>query len=370
MSSEKRKIKNLMFFSIAMMIVIIVVSFFIERNSQKLPGVVRTHKVVISAKASGTVVDYDVNSMQRVEKGDVIVRMENPKLPIKLKTREAEKSKLEEIISSADNGDLLDLELFKPEEDILKNETKLKEAEIQQTQTIEQLSIYSEKYSSAKRQFEAQQTLLKQNKISLAEFQKETDDFLSVSSKYNKLQKDSLKTTEEIANTKSILELIKHKKSLLRQNVSLLASKHLIDLHEVESKIADLKQDIESLVIKSPIGGIVTGMFYLPGENVDDGDVVAEISDTDKMWIIAYGNSFSSHQMQIQHKVAVYCGNGKKVFGKVVTVSPVMEKVKSLSSSFETTNTYSKIEIQFDNMEEAHQNLTPGERIFVRIYFK
>lgn len=369
MTSENHKIKKLMYLSVISLIIIIAVSFLIEKKSQKLPGVVRTHKVVISAETSGTVIDYDVNSMQRVGKGDVIVRMENPKIPIKLKSREDEKSQLEEMIDSAGNGDILDLELFKPEEDILKSEIKLKEAVLQQSQIVSQIAVYTQKYNSAKKQYEAQQNLLQQNKISLAEFQDETNDFLSVSNKYNKIKKDSLLVSVEISNTKNILELLKKKKSLLSQNVSLLASKHLIDLHETETKIADLKQDIEKLIIKSPIGGIVTGMFYLPGENVDNGDVVAEISDTDKMWVIAYGNSFSSHQIVSGNRAVIQCGTGEKVSGKVVTVSPVMEKVKSLTGSFETANTYSKIEIQFDNFEEAHQNLTPGERIFVRIYF-
>jgi SPX domain protein involved in polyphosphate accumulation len=48
---------------------------------------------------------------------------------------------------------------------------------------------------------------------------------------------------------------------------------------------------------------------------------------------------------------------------------PVMEKVKALSSTFETVNTYSRIVIDFVDPANAMKVITPGERLFVRIQF-
>ena len=66
MNSNKQKIIKIMYLCIFLIVVIVIVSFFIEKSSQRLPAVVRTHKVVISSETSGTVLNYEVSSMQKV----------------------------------------------------------------------------------------------------------------------------------------------------------------------------------------------------------------------------------------------------------------------------------------------------------------
>ncbi len=73
--------------------------------------------------------------------------------------------------------------------------------------------------------------------------------------------------------------------------------------------------------------------------------------------------------MKVGQKVRIFSSARQKIRGKVVTVSPVMEKVKYLTPSYEMENTFTKIEISFDNKDEALKFTTPGERLFVRIYF-
>jgi HlyD family secretion protein len=149
----------------------------------------------------------------------------------------------------------------------------------------------------------------------------------------------------------------------------MLASKHIIDLNEVEADLNDLQEEIKNLNIYSPIDGIITDLNYRAGEKIDIGDVVAEIADLSNIWITAYGSSSSRQKVKIGQKVRVFCDCKEKLWGEVVTVSPVMEKVKALSTSYETVNTYTKIEIKLINISEALKYITPGERIFVRIYF-
>ena len=47
-----------------------------------------------------------------------------------------------------------------------------------------------------------------------------------------------------------------------------------------------------------------------------------------------------------------------------------MDRVSSLATQFETVSSYTKIKISLDNDRDAVDNLTPGERLFVRVYFR
>lgn len=359
-----------MILSIVTLIIIVIISYFIEARSQKLPAVVRTNKVVISTETSGTVKEYNVLLMQEVTTGDMILEMENPKLKARLETLKNEKQKYEELITSAKSGDHLNMELFELDEDILKNGNDLQNTQLEKDNISNKLAVYSEKYKNAVLQYDASRELFSKGIINSAEFEDMTNDFLNISNKYNELRSDSLRMEKELETIQSMIDILKAQKSMLSSNVSLIASKHLIDRDEINSKIHDLEQDIANLKIYAPAKGTVTDIYYKPGEKIKSGDVVAEIATIQDIWIIAYGNSFSRRSISPGQKVKVYCGNGKKIFGRVVSVSPIMEKVKALSSSFETVNTYSKIEVHFDDDEAAWKNVTPGERLMVRIYFK
>ncbi len=368
MKPEKKR-KYIMILSIVTLIIIVIISYFIEARSQKLPAVVRTNKVVVSTETSGTVKEYNVSLMQEVTTGDLILEMENPKLKARLETLKNEKQKYEELIASAKSGDHLNMELLELDEDILKNENDLKNTQLEKGNISNKLAVYSEKYRNAVLKYDASKELFSKRIINSAEFEDKTNDFLNISNKYNELRSDSLQMEKEVETFQSMIDIFKDQKIMLSSNVSLIASKHLIDLDEINSKIHDLEQNIANLKIYAPAEGTVTDIYYKPGEKIKSGNVVAEIATIQNIWVIAYGNSFSRRRITPGQKVKVFCGNGKKIFGKVVSVSPIMEKVKALSSSFETVNTYSKIEVRFDDEESVRKNVTPGERLVVRIYF-
>jgi multidrug resistance efflux pump len=154
----------------------------------------------------------------------------------------------------------------------------------------------------------------------------------------------------------------------MSSNSTVLAAKSLIDLDKINAEILEVEDEINHLTIISPSMGIITDINYQSGETVKDGDVIAEIADISNVWITAYGNSYSRKNIKTGNYVQIYTNDNLKIDGSVKSVSPVMEKVKSLSTSFETANTYLKIEIDFDDPETALENLTPGERLFVRVF--
>ncbi len=367
---KRKKIKLIFIASIVVMILTVALSYHIEIRSQKLPAVVRSEKVFISTEVSGTVQQYFVSSMQEVNHGDKIVQLENSRLPVKLQLLKQEKGKYQALISSSQSGDLLKLELFKLEDNILKNTNNLQKIELELQSISDKLVLSRSKFLRSQKQYNAQKKLFNKTLITAEEFNTETNEYLGKLAKFNELKNDSLLAYSKTETTQSIISMQQAEKSIFKSNSSILASKYLIDLDEVNAKINSLEQDIANLTIISPIKGILTDIRNRPGEKVKNGDVIVEISDMDKVWVMAYGNSYSSQKIEIGSAAKIYCGNGKVIKGKVATVSPIMEKVKSLSSSFETANTYTKIEIIFDDQQFALKNLTPGERLFVRVNLK
>jgi membrane fusion protein YbhG len=366
---KKKKIRSILIISLLVMMISVTLSYILESKSQKLPAVVRSDKVFVSAEVDGVLKEYLVTSMQSVVKGTPIAEIENNKLPYKLESLRNEKRKYEELIASAQSGDYLNNELFELDEDIQKNQIDLEEAKLEIEKIKEKLTFFEDRYEVIKKKYEANKRLYDNGLLNNSEFEKASDDFWDVHEEYYDLKGDSLIAFETIKSSRNIIKLLNARKNILSNNVNILASKHMIDLEEVEADINDLEEEIKNLLVYSPIDGTVTDINYRPGESIDQGDVIAEIADLSNIWLIAYGNSTSSHIVKVGQKVRIYCSCGKKIGGEVVTVSPVMERVKSLSTSFETVNTYSKIEINFDDQAEALKYITPGERLFVRIFF-
>ncbi|MCF7918564.1 MAG: HlyD family efflux transporter periplasmic adaptor subunit [Candidatus Cloacimonetes bacterium] len=363
----KQKIHILFIISLAVIISTVIVSYQIEARSQKLPAVVRAEKVYISTMTEGTMGDSPIVLMQEVVKSDVIAHIENNLLSFKLDTLRKEKEQYEALITSAQSGDKLTLELNKLEEDILENRLELKETELELATISEKLKVSTALTQTAARQYQAQKALLAGNLISNGEFQKEADKYFGIMAKYEELRNDSLYAAGKITTLSSMIDLLSVKKGIINSNVSILASDYLIDLDKVYAEINYLEDEINNLTVISPVTGVVTDINFRPGEKVKKGDVIAEIADLSNIWLTAYGNSFSRHSIEAGNAVTIYCENGKDIYGKVISISPVMEKVKALSSTFETTNAYTKVEIAFDDMQKAQQYLTPGERLFVRI---
>lgn len=366
---KKKKILYILVLSILVLAITVIASYIIESKSQKLPAMVVSDKVFVSSEVDGILNQYLVTSMQEVTKNTLIAEVDNSKLSFKLETLKNEKKKYEELIQSAKSGDYLKTELYKLDEDIQDNTIDMEEAKQEINKVLEKLQFMNELYTSSKKKYDANVKLYDKGILSASDFNKAADDYWDVQKEYFELKADSLVAAETIKSSRNIIRLLQARKDILSNNVDILASKNLIDLNEVEADINDLQEEIKSLKVFSPINGIVTDLNYRPGEKIDKGDVIAEIADLSNVWIIAYGTSSIRQKVEVGQKARIYCGTNKKIWGKVATVSPVMEKVKSLSSTFETINTYIRMEIKFDNMDEALKYVTPGERLFVRIYF-
>ncbi|MFO7659800.1 MAG: efflux RND transporter periplasmic adaptor subunit [Candidatus Cloacimonadaceae bacterium] len=367
---KKKKVLKILVLSLIFIAITIIVSYIYEAQSLKLPAVIFSDKVIVSSEVDGILREYFVTSMQKVKPNDLLAEMDNSKLPYKLETLQNEKNKYEELVKSAKSGDYLKTELYKLDEDIFENEKDFEEAKLDIVKINNKLKLIEDRYTSSKKIYDANLNLHEQGILNSSEFEKAADNYWDVHEQYYELKSDSLVAAQTMKSSQSIIRLLKARKDILSNNVDILAAKHLIDLNEVEANIHDLQVEIKNLKVYSPIAGIVTDINHRPGEKIDEGDVIAEIADLNNVWVIAYGSSSSRQKVKPGQKVRIFSDESKNIWGRVTTVSPVMEKVKSLSTSFETVNTFTKIEIKFDDMAEALKYITPGERLFVRIYYK
>ena len=355
--------------SVVLIVIIVIVSYLINSKSQKLPAVVRSERFIVSSLTSGIVKKIPVNLNQQVSQGQILIELENELLSAKIENLKNEKIQLEKLIISASGGDHLILELEKIEEDLAENSDDLKRLELKKEDLSNQSSIYKDIYYAAKIEYEAYKELYNEDALSVSEFDERSSKFLEIANEYRELENDILLTSSEIETKNKYIQSLKNKKSMFTENVSLIAENHLINLQELRSKLNELEKEAEELNVAAPISGIISEINCGLGESIGKGKNLLEISFEENIWIIAYGNSFSRQKIQRGMKTMIFCTNGEKIQGKVETVSPVMKKVKALTPTFETANTYTEIKILPDDPDEARNNITSGERLFVRIYF-
>ena len=355
--------------SVVLIIVIVIVSYLINSKSQKLPAVVRSERFIVSSVSSGIVKKIPVYLNQQVSDGQILIELENKLLSVKIDDLKNEKTQLEKLINSASKGDHLTLELEQIDEDLFDNQDDLKRLELKKEELINSIAIYKEKYNSAKIEYETFQELYNEEAITVSEFEEKSSKFLEISNKYHKLENDLTITFNEIETKKKNIKSHQNKKKMFMENTSLIAENHLINLQELHSKLNELEKEGEELNVTAPISGIISEINCKLGESIGKGNNLIEISFEKNIWIIAYGNSFSRQKIKRGMKTRIFCTNGEKILGKVETVSPVMKKVKALTPTFETANTYTEIKILCDHPDEARNNITSGERLFVRIYF-
>jgi len=364
------KIHLTMSVSLIIMFITVLISFSLDSRSQKLPAVVKADKIVVSSRVNGIVDSFQVIGMQRIQQNSVITKLTNNKLTFKREALLQEKEKYENLIASASSGDVLNMELMELDEKIHKNLLDKDEQEAEFLLNKEKLSAIKMRYKQATIQHTADAKMYQNGITSFSEYGKSSEDYWKIQEKYHELKSDSLLFGKSINNSAAITTALTTRKEILSRNEEILASKYLLALDKLKVEINEVEQDISDLTLLSPVDGIITDLNKRSGEEVSKGDLIAEISNLDNTWLTAYGNSFSTKKIRIGNRVIIYSNSGEKISGIVRSVSPVMEKVKYLSSSLETANTYTKIEIDFESKETALQKITPGERLFVRILYK
>lgn len=351
------------------LLAILLASYKIEKKSIKLPAVVRSNKVAVSSDVDGVVSSFSIDQMDYIKKNERLAVLENSNLLEKQLRLAKQKSVLQSYINDLEKGDQQQLKLLELERDIKNTNVDIHkfDAELELIRT--KLAKRNTSLDLQQKVFETQKELFKSGKLSVEEFDDAFEEYQDLKLSLNEVTADSIKVYEDLETEKDALKILLKEKEIYSNNKALTSPKDLDNLIELESELVEVETAINHLEILSPIDGIVTELKYIPGEKVEKGDIVAEITDTSLIWIIAYGGSSIKNKIMPGQKVDVYTGDNQILPAKVESVSPIMERVKSLSSSYETSNTYIKINIKFNDLTSAMQHFISGERLFVRIHF-
>jgi multidrug resistance efflux pump len=366
---KNQNIRRIIVVSLLVMAIAVIISLVLEMRWQKLPAVVKADKVIVSSRVEGVVQSYETLPMHAIQKGAPLAKMVNQRLASKLQALEHERSTYIALIEHARQGGDQQLELLKCAQEKQKALESKSEAEGELQTVLVRLAATRERYNDAHTTCQAHKELYNNGVLSLGDYEKASKQYWDIHELYHTLRGDSVIYEAAVKHAVELIQILTTKERLLRQSKDDQLAKYQLKRDELDHTIEDVELQIANLTLVSPINGIVTDLSKRPGEEAERGDVIAEISDLDNIWITAYGNSFSTKKIQPGNKVKIYGNNGEHLSGVVRTISPVMEKVKALSSTFETVNAYSRIVIDFVDPANAMKVITPGERLFVRIQF-
>ena len=209
--------------------------------------------------------------------------------------------------------------------------------------------------------------LYEQKKISAAEFQHKVNDYLQTKNKFDTMQNELSLQKSELEIERNELHNLVGNELLYRENPTLLAFDYRMKLEEISGKLDQLKWKETALIVTTARKGIITKLNFQNGEFVSSGSIIAEISNPDSIFIIAFGNVLTHKKIFVGRKVIIYGSDGAKLDGIVKSVSPLVKPVKAFSSAFGEKSLYDEIEISPNNAREARKHLIPGEKISVRI---
>ena len=166
------------------------ISFISNRDLYKLPGAVKTETLEISSEVSGFVKKINLFNSDYVEKGDLLLEIENPYLISEIEDLEIEKAKYDDLINSASDGNILNLKLTDLNENISIKQTKMIEISLKLKSSQEENSILKEKYNITEKEYNASKKLYEKEVISSAEFEEKLSEYSLAKNRFTNLENE------------------------------------------------------------------------------------------------------------------------------------------------------------------------------------
>ena len=369
MSKNKISATAILIVSLLVIVVLVIFSLLDNVKSVKIPAIVQTETTAICARTSGYVVENTVSPNESVQPNKVLLKMENSDLALQISNLKNEKKILNNLIDSTSGGDYISLKLTLLKEKISRKKLKIKRIETTIIDLQENLKIFSEISAAVEKEYNSFRNLYEQKKISAAEFQQKANDYLQTKNKFETMQNEFSLQKNELKIERNELHNLVGNELLYRENPTLLALDYRMKLEEISGKLEQLKLKEKALTVTTSRKGIITKLNFRNGEFVNSGSIIAEISNPDSIFIIAFGNVLTHKKIFVGRKVIIYGSDGTKFGGFVKSVSPLVKPVKAFSSAYGEKSLYNEIEISPNNIREARKHLIPGEKISVRIMF-
>jgi len=246
-----------------------------KNNSYDASGVFETTEIIVSAKANGEILQFDLMEGQEVEAGQTLGLIDTTQLYWR-------KVQLQSSIKAMDN---------------------------RQINVSVQLAVLQEQLSTARREKKRFEQLIKEN----AANQKQLDD---INAQIATLEKQIAAQTETLKSSNS---------SLSNEQQSLLA------------QMAQIEDQLKNAVIKSPVTATVLGKYAEVGEFAIQGKALFKLADMKNMFLRAYITAGQLSELKIGQQVKVFSDMGKSDHREYEgTVSWISDKAEFTPKTIQT----------------------------------
>jgi len=256
-----------------------------EEGTIEASGVVEARKVEVSAEISGRIDSLFVEEGDRVEKGQVICRLNTESLELKLGEARA------------------NLKAAKASLDLVRKGAR-----------EEEIKSAEERAKQARSSLENAQSNLR---------------------RIEKLHSEGVASDSQLENARTAYEVAKASYEMALKQYELIrkgARREEIELAEANyeralSLVKLVEKQISDATVTSPIGGIVTAKFVEAGEVVKAGAPIASISDLSHLWIRIYLSERDIGKVRPGDEVIVRVDSfpGRDFKGRVEYISPEAE---------------------------------------------
>ncbi len=274
------------------LLVVLITSCHRNGEQHDASGTFETPEIIVSAEASGKIMEFDIQEGDEIQEGQVIGFI-----------------------------DTMQLYLSK-----LQLKTNVKAVASRKTDVNKQIAVLQDQLSTAKREKQRIEKLLKAN----AANGKQLDDINAQISLFEK----------QIAAQRSSME---------SGNVSINEESSALEV-----QIAQLDDQLRKCYISSPISGTVLVKYAEKGEMAAQGKALFKVADTKKMILRAYVTASQFTQIKIGQEVAVFADFGENSTREYNgTISWVSEKAeftpKTVQTRDERDNLVYAIKIAVEN---------------------
>lgn len=283
-------------------------------------------EVKIVPKTGGIVAHVAVDVGSRVNKGDVLVRLETDQLEAQVRQAEAAHAAAGAGAEAARQGAITaakSLEAVRAEYEELAAGTRPEKIE----QAASQVASAEALYTNARKDWERMKYLFEEGAVSEQQY-----DSATAHLKQAEAQLKNAREALKIAESGPTEQQLKAAQARLEQAESSYKQSQA-NAKQVEKQVAQARaslelarEQLEDAVIRSPINGTVSFRYIDPGEMASPGNPVLVVSSLDPLIVKAkvperYVNSLSKGQ---EVKVELKNAAGRAFTGKIKSIGPVM----------------------------------------------
>jgi len=304
--------------------------FMFQQRSQsfEVVGFAQGQMRQIAAIRTGRLKGIHVELFQEVKKGDILAELNDEELLAELETAQGEIEHLK--VELAVTADKLRTDAAERNSDRMVDERRFSTG-------VEEARL---RVLELKTTLVADKIMLKDADLRLANIQKlvEENNLSAYNLQQPKLERDLLRekidnAEETLRQAEQYLNLAQEQRQkFLQLNVvypSLEKNLAMIDnAIKVQEKIIDqLQVRRRSLILKSPLEGVVSQILSRPGETVTEGVPFLTIAETKSREIIAYASEVQANRMEVGMEVEIVKNSQPPQVAKsqIIRIGPIVE---------------------------------------------